>query len=520
MPTNSSIAQLLLSCEKNGTAPEYAAGRGEHPLIVHRDGGGREVIVISDLHLASGLDTNGRYSGTENFFDDNAFARFIDTKRSEVQDRGGILVINGDLLDYLRITELPDSKNGCEEWSRMLAEIGINKSAKELAQTIDNKREKKFGLKTHDYRSVWRLHRSIKGHPVLFAALARWLGDGKNQLMILKGNHDLEWYWPAVRNALRLALGKMIAGENQEHLNKILLETVLPNLIVIDDIAVIDTDLYIEHGHRYDRLTLVLGKPAQVFNKKTNEKELNIPFGSFFNRYLINRLERAYPYIDNVRPRQNILPLLIRERFPLALKLLFDHAKFLIEILRKNWRYVRFMFSRFFAMLLAVGIPLVLIVILLADQWSHIFGFLSAPSESSSSLLGGILDVVFEGFKYIGGLILSYFLARIVAQLQLSETSSLEESAKEIMNNTDYRFVTMGHTHDPDQFQVDGRWFYNTGTWIPILETSSAELRRDRMFCFLHLRRDDETERLIASSLQRWDDSAGRADVWPIITKR
>ena len=54
----------------------------------------------------------------------------------------------------------------------------------------------------------------------------------------------------------------------------------------------------------------------------------------------------------------------------------------------------------------------------------------------------------------------------------------------------------MGHTHDPDQFQIDGKWFYNTGTWIPILGTSSAELRRDRMFF------------------------AGRSEPWPIVVKQ
>src|SRR2546427_1927017 len=43
--------------------------------------------------------------------------------------------------------------------------------------------------------------------------------------------------------------------------------------------------------------------------------ELNLPFGSFFNRYLLNRIELVFPYLDNVRPRQNLLPMLFEKDF-------------------------------------------------------------------------------------------------------------------------------------------------------------------------------------------------------------
>ncbi|MGE3802691.1 MAG: hypothetical protein AB7H80_16875 [Candidatus Kapaibacterium sp.] len=518
--TLSNISKLLAECEEVGTAPKYVVGGGEDPLVLHRDGGGREVIVVSDLHIAAGLDADGRYGGTENFFSDEAFSRFVDYVRSDVGERGGILIINGDFLDFLRIVELPDSSQAFEEWSEMLAEVDIQKSSVELAKEIDNRREREFGMKTHDYRSVWRLRRSIKGHPELFAALATWLADGTNQLVILKGNHDLEWYWLAVRNALRLEFAKMIVGESGGDLELVLRQIVLPNLIFIDDALLIDTDFYVEHGHRYDKFTVVLGEPAEVFNKKSGERELNIPFGSFFNRYLLNRLEGTYPYIDNVRPRQNILPLLIRERFPLALKIIFYHVGFLYKVLRKNWRYVRFMFGRVFFLFAAIAIPLGVIIFLFAARWSEVFGVIFSPRQTPTSLKDNLVNGLLESLKYIGGLILSYFLARLVAQLQLSEPSSLEKDARRIIKNIDYRFVTMGHTHNPDQFQVDGRWFYNTGTWIPIVEASSAEVRRDRMYCFLHLKRDEETGRLEHSPLQQWDDSAGRPVRWPIVVKK
>ena len=519
-PIHSDITHLLLRCEEESIAPEYVVGGGEYPRVVYREGEERQVVVVSDLHLAAGLDADNRYGGTENFFSDEAFARFIEHMRAEVKGEGGILIINGDFLDFLRIIELPESKEEFDEWSRRLADVGIRKNPAELAAAIDNRRERTFGMKTHDYRSVWRLHRSIRGHPELFAALARWLKDERNQLVIVKGNHDLEWYWRGVRNTLRLELARIIAGETGEDLEQVLLKRVLPNLIFIDDALLIDTDLYIEHGHRYDRYTFVLGEPAEVFNKKIGEPELNIPFGSFFNRYLLNRLEGAYPLIDNIRPRENILPMLIRERFPLALKLIFYHLRLLYQVLRKNWRYVRFMLARFFSILLAVVLPAAILVIAFAERWDDIAGLFTSRREASGSILDGIVSAALEGFKYIGGLILSYFLARIVAGLQLEEPDSLEEFARKVMQNTDYRIVTMGHTHNPDQFQTEGRWFYNTGTWIPIVETSSGEIRRDRTYCYLHLRRDKKTGRLIPRPLQQWDDSGNRGEPWPIVIRK
>ena len=77
----------------------------------------------------------------------------------------------------------------------------------------------------------------------------------------------------------------------------------------------------------------------------------------------------------------------------------------------------------------------------------------------------------------------------------------------------------MGHTHNPQQFNEGGRWFYNTGTWIPIVETSTGELRKDCTYTFLHFKRD-ATGGLQPTSLQRWDDEAERFEYLPIVTRK
>ena len=513
--SSSPVGPLLL-CEEEGPAHSYLIGGGKDPSILLHNAGDRDVIVISDLHLGSGLDRQGTYTGTENFFNDWAFARFLDAMSRNVGRRGATLVINGDFIDFIRITEVPESDEEFEEWSVILHDIGIDRSAAWLRDSIIPK-EREYGLRTQDYKSVWRLYRSMTGHEAFFRALARWLSDGVNELVIVKGNHDLEWYWRAVRDGLRLGLARMIVTERGDDLDDVLAERVLPNLYFVDDAMLIDGQLYIEHGHRYDRYTYVLGEPAQIYDRKRNEMELNIPFGSFFNRYLLNRLEGIYPFVDNIRPRQNILPMLIRERFPLALSMIFRHMVFLVKMLKKEWRYVRFMFGRVFFLLIAILLPVGLIVAGVINT-----DLLSAPSGESTdptSTPGRIMMAVFDGLRYLGGLILSYVLARLVAWLQLEEPDSLEGPARELLGRVGYRFATMGHTHNPNQFHMDGSRFYNTGTWIPIVESSSAELRQDRVYTFLHFTRDRETGHLNGHPLQCWNDSAGRGEHLTIVRK-
>ncbi len=45
--------------------------------IVSISSDNREIFVISDLHMAAGINANGNYDGTENFFADESLSRFL-----------------------------------------------------------------------------------------------------------------------------------------------------------------------------------------------------------------------------------------------------------------------------------------------------------------------------------------------------------------------------------------------------------------------------------------------------------
>jgi hypothetical protein len=80
----------------------------------------------------------------------------------------------------------------------------------------------------------------------------------------------------------------------------------------------------------------------------------------------------------------------------------------------------------------------------------------------------------------------------------------------------------MGHTHNPGQYCFsDGIMFYNSGTWIPIIETSTAEVREDKTYTFIHLTRDKDSKIVPAKNgLQRWNDDAGRSEPQILVQRK
>ena len=543
------IAEMLRHCENDKLAAPYyinsetykEPGKIIKPRPVEYYSAGEDIFIVSDLHIASGRNEAGVYPGTENFFADDSFYRFtLYAERIKKSDKA-ILIINGDIFDFLRITEYPgkikkagftkkfkslvhfknlyrhsppsqDKVNyDFNEWSGELEKIGIYKSPSELKDSISGK-EKIYGLQTDNYKSVYKLLKIKLGHPVFIKALKEWIEKG-NKLILLKGNHDLELYWPEVRNYIRLIIAEEIAGADKD-LEEVLKNTVLRNIYFFDDSLRINKDLYIEHGHRYDKFTIVLDDALL----KRNRSQLNIPFGSFFNRYLLNRVELFYPFLDNVRPSKNVLPMLIKENFPLALTVLFKHIPFILRILATNFRYVKFMFNRVFWFTLAVLSPVIIVVIINPAFISDSIKVINKVSN-----LQGFMNFVFTQAKNLGLLILPYFLARLVSWLQLEEPSSLNNYAKIISENNDYKYIVMGHTHNPGEYLFEnGCRFYNTGTWIPVIENSTADLREDKTYTFLHFTSDGR-EKLIPANeslLVRWNDEAGRADPQILIQRK
>src|ERR1043166_6684538 len=114
--STSELSDILLRCEEN-LPWKY----GEKRVAITTDG--REVIVVSDLHLGRGLTSSGTYPGTENFFANEDFGRFlkyVHQKILEKKNKQILLVINGDFIDFLRIMPVPETEDDFLQWESIL----------------------------------------------------------------------------------------------------------------------------------------------------------------------------------------------------------------------------------------------------------------------------------------------------------------------------------------------------------------------------------------------------------------
>ena len=129
--------------------------------------------------------------------------------------------------------------------------------------------------------------------------------------------------------------------------------------------------------------------------------------------------------------------------------------------------------------------------------------------------------MIFNIVKSLSLLILSYFMSRLFAMLQLSSSGGLSEfAAKVFEQNKRLKLVTFGHTHNPQQKSMGGttQKYYNTGTWMPVFENNAASVRLDKTYTLLHLTLT-EAGGLNKSQLIRWNDDALRIDEQVLIER-
>jgi UDP-2,3-diacylglucosamine pyrophosphatase LpxH len=548
-----SISTILARYEGNGL-PEYTIDpvtytvrrkwffwfdRPTTTRAVEYNADGRDIFIVSDLHLGSGRSRRGTFPGTENFFGDEAFERFLRCASATARERLAVLILNGDTFDLIRNTEYParcgrtsrwhrllDGSRRAPgdrtseavalrtqaeylEWQRELRRLGITKGIEELSDSIA--KEKEYGLGTEDFKAIYKLMKTRQGHPAFFSALAEWLVMG-NRLVFIKGNHDLELCHRNVRNYIRLLLADAIlqGGQQSGDLGRILNHTVLPNVRFFDDSIVMDGNVRVEHGHRYDKFTMVLEAPQPG----RCGSPIDIPFGSLFNRYVINRIEERYPFVDNLRPTVNVLAFLVKENFPMALKVLWQQLKAIRFVLFRGWKYFWYMLWKPLVLLMALLFPVVLAVLLNPEPVGRSLLQIDTCDQVRRMLLDQLTNV--------GILIISYMLSRIVSWLQLREPTTLESDARQKLAEDGYSILAMGHTHNPGQFlfENDGR-FYDTGTWIPIIEMSTAELRQKMTYTFLHLIHGAGTGLSVSGNglLETWNDDAERIDTYKCVDR-
>lgn len=429
------------------------------------------VLVVSDLHIGVGQDpVTLKYEPRENFFADTAFRNLLE-QHDPARCGSSLLVLNGDIWDFLRVPEIPETEAELLAWQSALADLGVPKELAELRTRA--KREIRYGLRTDDYKSVWKLLRIARGHPEFFQALGWWIRQG-GSLVIVKGNHDVELFWPIVQRAVR----SLVAGGGDPQPVEERLHFVQAGFVV--------GNLYVEHGNQFEGVTSVEGEPTLP-----GGTELNIPLGSCVNRYVINQLEGLEPFLDNTKPLNKLLWSMFREHPIIMTGIAVRSLPFLQRAVRRyRFRYT-VGFLIYFGSLLVPLLTLIVVLVALLNArffgigWiQHLVSRFSGTTRIVMSV-GGILAPYLAGLlKDAKDFIKGWFRKRSVEIGEDAYGKGIFARLARVGFPASFTRVygALGHTHQPDLQVLPALgsalelYYLNSGTWAPLWDEARPDL--------------------------------------------
>lgn len=398
----------------------------------------RHTIVLSDVHLSQTQPEDPKdplwmLYRAERFHPDRDFAALVDRLLEETEGDALELVFNGDVLDF----DAPWVKDGEASFDEFpLTDEGCAAQARRI----------------------------VRDHRVWFDAVRKVLRKG-HKVLFLSGNHDLELYFPSVREVLREELG---ATDDQVRFRTWF--------------HVTEDKIYLEHGSQYDihngvrwpmlpltrdRKTLhpVMGK--QAF-KRTGSRM------GYFNPYYEETFYMGlFGYLRHfakfyLRSHRNIIRTWAKGSWRTA-------AEIWRERHDEDWAEEN-------AELAAreTGAPIeavrktqalratpaeVTMLPLLRELWlDRVAIALFVVVAGSFAALFGVKPAAFT----LGVLIVAFVLYEVLTpKPDIRTYDSAPPSVRALWDIHGARAICMGHTHRPFAIWEDGKLFANSGSWCP-----------------------------------------------------
>lgn len=458
------------------------------------------LLIVSDLHLSEGwLEAEGEYSRYEDFFCDAhffAFLRYHQECRAAPRYAGRRwqLIFNGDTFDFVQVASLPAEGDELEAVCGVRSHAGLDK------------KQRKYGLGTSSAESVWKLQVIARGHPHFFAALGWFIAQG-NRILLIKGNHDPELYWPAVQAEFCAQIVQAYDDHRRRNID-------YPPLSreQVDDAVTFEPwfyyeaarGLYVEHGGQYEPANHFTDFMEPLLEHRPDLLEL--PRGILLTRYVYNALEATHPYADNIRPATRTIAWMLREN-PL-----FGTAVFLRRLYDLFWAWGEINRMERLRHRAAVrrpprspqpynGLSEALVACLkdVADTharfswqvWGRLLveqvalGWLSLMGLVAA-IVGVYIILVWQSFQsgflhlFLAVLLLNVgrtWAAFVNADAHLNYMPRVAQQVAACFNaeGIKLRGIFLGHTHIPQRTKVsrpesavEDIWVVNTGTWIPI----------------------------------------------------
>ncbi len=194
-----------------------------------------DYLLFSDVHIGADLVDHvhpcpDRAHADEETRALRAMLRYYRV-RPPAPDRRWCLVVAGDLVDFVGMSLPPRPRS---EQVPLLTPPTPEEAAHGLGSALDH--------------AVAKMHAVAERHPELFAELGAFLAAG-HRLVVVRGNHDLDFHWEGVRQAF---VDAVLAGAPTDSLHA--LEAIESRIEFHPWFYYVDGLLYVEHGHQFDAL--------------------------------------------------------------------------------------------------------------------------------------------------------------------------------------------------------------------------------------------------------------------------
>jgi UDP-2,3-diacylglucosamine pyrophosphatase LpxH len=247
--------------------------------------------------------------------------------------------------------------------------------------------------------------------------------------------------------------------------------------------------LWVEHGHQYDGMNSF---DYFLHPYLPRSSELMLPAGSFFVRYLFNKVEQKHPFADNIKPtsayvRKYWLSLLASPR-------ILEHVRYFWEIIRKSNTF---------------------------DTWKlKPLEKANRESVKAEALRFGIDQDRLEKLQrfWVPSFLYNESKAgNLWRFVTYSPGDVYRRTAKRIADSLGVRYVIFGHTHEADLCSLprpDFAEYANAGTWTKIFCNSPADrlLKEEQESVFVQILKDEENR----LELLKWKEELGCGERVPL----
>ena len=383
-------------------------------------------IIVSDLHLGAGSFDLDEGNVLEDFIVDETFARFLHEMKEESETQGTDfeLIIDGDMMEFLQAP-------------------AVDQFEPRRAYSLENYRS------SSEEDSAKKVDLIIEGHPMFFAALREFIkpANPQRKVTILKGNHDVNLYWPAVKERIRQAV--YATGEERA------------KLLAFEEVCINREGIYVEHGNQYSEKANRVDDFEEPLDPK-REGQLAIPAGSQFVIEFFNQVEWEKWWVDSVKPMTALIWYALAIDFPFAVKTLVAFLKVAPILILGS---------------LAVGeedLPAEaeqLVRELEDEAQLQVLGQRYTEDETFrrefNARVGRLLEAADAPPEVARAWAIDEVSAFNLGKSIINEMNSALHRAAEIKaRETGAQIVVFGHTHDPLCERLESGGFYlNTGTW-------------------------------------------------------